>query len=53
MMWSNSLWLDKNLISNISNNYDSDICVFPDPINDFKTKYDVSFRTLVKNHKIK
>ena len=53
MMWSTSLWLDKNLISNISNNYDSDICVFPDPINDFKTKYDVSFRTLVKNHKIK
>ena len=53
MMWSNSLWLNKTLISNISINYDSDICVFPDPINDFKTKYDVSFRTLVKNHKIK
>lgn len=53
MMWSLSLWLDKKLVSNLSYNYDSDICVFPDPINDFKTKYDVSFRTLVKNHKIK
>ncbi len=53
MMWSISLDLDKNKIVNTSNNYYSDICVFPNPIYDFKNKYNVNFRTLVKNHKIK
>lgn len=53
MMWSISLNLDKSKVINIGNNYDSDICIFPNPIYDFKSKYDVNFRTLVKNHKIK
>lgn len=53
MMGSISLWLDKNIVWNVSQNYNSDICVFPNPISDFKNKYDVSFRSLVKNHKIK
>lgn len=53
MMWSISLWLDKALVLDTSYNYDSDICVFPNPIYDFKSKYDVNFRSLVKNHKIK
>lgn len=53
MMWSISLWLDKKYLSNISDNYDSDICVFPNPIDDFRTKYDVPFRELIKKHNIK
>jgi len=53
MMWSISIWIEKSLVSNVGINYDSDICVFPDPINDFKTKYDLNFRELVRNYKIK
>ncbi|MDD3145401.1 MAG: hypothetical protein PHV23_04795 [Candidatus Gracilibacteria bacterium] len=53
MMGSISLGLDRKYLNNLSDNYDSDICVFPDPINDFRTKYDIPFRELIKKHNIK
>jgi len=53
MMWSLSLWLDNNFVNNTNKKYNSDICVFPNPVNDFKSKFDLPFRELIKKHKLK
>lgn len=53
IMWSISIWVENILNKNTQENYDSDICVFNDPINDFKSKYDIPFRELIKKYKIK
>lgn len=53
IMWSISLWIDNKQAIWINENYESDLCVFYDPIDNFNSNFDMTFRQFVKKYKIK
>ncbi|MDD3793835.1 MAG: hypothetical protein PHI37_03420 [Candidatus Gracilibacteria bacterium] len=53
IMGSLSLGIDSSLVENVNEDYQSDLCIFTDPIDNFNTNFDMSFRQFVKRHKIK
>lgn len=53
IMWSVSLWIDTNISVNTNENYESDLCIFVDPIANFNTNFDMSFRQFFRKYKIK
>jgi len=53
IMWSLSLWINSNNSVNTNKNYESDLCIFVDPIDTFNANFDMPFKQFIKRHKIK